>query len=86
MGKVIGIDLGTTNSVVAVMEAGEAKVIPSEEGEPIWIHIDALDRQPLVADLPLVIPRALEAYHQQRTFTGLTTFRADGQPVLQFMP
>jgi molecular chaperone DnaK len=32
MGKVIGIDLGTTNSVVAVMEAGEAKVIPSEEG------------------------------------------------------
>ena len=32
MGKVIGIDLGTTNSVVAVMEAGEAKVIPNEEG------------------------------------------------------
>jgi molecular chaperone DnaK len=32
MGKVIGIDLGTTNSVVSVMEAGEAKVIPSEEG------------------------------------------------------
>jgi molecular chaperone DnaK len=32
MGKVIGIDLGTTNSVVAVMEAGEARVIPNEEG------------------------------------------------------
>ncbi len=32
MAKVIGIDLGTTNSVVAVMESGEAKVIPNEEG------------------------------------------------------
>ncbi|MGH9785445.1 MAG: Hsp70 family protein, partial [Terriglobia bacterium] len=28
MGKVIGIDLGTTNSVVAVMEGGEPHVIP----------------------------------------------------------
>jgi molecular chaperone DnaK len=32
MGKTIGIDLGTTNSVVAVMEGGEAKVIANEEG------------------------------------------------------
>jgi molecular chaperone DnaK len=32
MGKIIGIDLGTTNSVVAVMEGGEPTVIPSAEG------------------------------------------------------
>ena len=32
MGKIIGIDLGTTNSCVAVMEGGEAKVIVNEEG------------------------------------------------------
>lgn len=31
--KIIGIDLGTTNSVVAVMEGGSAKVIPNEEGQ-----------------------------------------------------
>ncbi|OED36655.1 molecular chaperone DnaK [PVC group bacterium (ex Bugula neritina AB1)] len=31
-GKVIGIDLGTTNSVVAIMEGGEAVVIPNSEG------------------------------------------------------
>ncbi len=32
MGKIIGIDLGTTNSVVAVMEGGEPTVIPTAEG------------------------------------------------------
>ena len=32
MGKVIGIDLGTTNSCVAVMEGGEPVVIPNAEG------------------------------------------------------
>ena len=31
-GKVIGIDLGTTNSAVAIMEGGQATVIPNEEG------------------------------------------------------
>ncbi|RMH00745.1 MAG: molecular chaperone DnaK [Planctomycetota bacterium] len=32
MSKIIGIDLGTTNSVVAVLEGGEPKVIPNKEG------------------------------------------------------
>ncbi|RME20761.1 MAG: molecular chaperone DnaK, partial [Deltaproteobacteria bacterium] len=32
MAKIVGIDLGTTNSVVAVMEGGEPKVIVNEEG------------------------------------------------------
>jgi len=32
MGKIIGIDLGTTNSVVCVMEGNEPKVIANEEG------------------------------------------------------
>lgn len=35
MAKIVGIDLGTTNSVVAVMEGGRPKVIPSSEGENI---------------------------------------------------
>ena len=32
MSKIIGIDLGTTNSVVAVMEGGDPTVIPTAEG------------------------------------------------------
>ena len=32
MGKIIGIDLGTTNSCVAIMEGGKPKVIVNSEG------------------------------------------------------
>ena len=42
MGKVIGIDLGTTNSAMAVMEGGEAKVIPNAEGAnttPSYVNV-----------------------------------------------
>ena len=35
MGKIIGIDLGTTNSCVAIMEGREPKVIVNEEGSRI---------------------------------------------------
>ena len=35
MAKVVGIDLGTTNSCIAVMEGSEATVIPNAEGERI---------------------------------------------------
>ncbi|MFA6082295.1 MAG: molecular chaperone DnaK [Patescibacteria group bacterium] len=44
MGKIIGIDLGTTNSVGAVMEAGSAKVIPTAEGGNIVPSIVAINK------------------------------------------
>jgi molecular chaperone DnaK len=44
MGKVIGIDLGTTNSVVAVMQGGEPVVIPSAEGERLIPSVVAVNK------------------------------------------
>ncbi len=44
MGKIIGIDLGTTNSVVAVMLGGEPVVIPSAEGERLIPSVVAVNK------------------------------------------
>jgi len=43
MGRVVGIDLGTTNSVVAIVENGKPKVIPSPQGDPVVPSIIAKD-------------------------------------------
>jgi len=44
MAKIIGIDLGTTNSVAAVMQGGEPMVIPSAEGERLVPSVVAMNK------------------------------------------
>jgi molecular chaperone DnaK len=44
MGRIIGIDLGTTNSVAAIMEGGEPVVIPSAEGGRLFPSVVAVDK------------------------------------------
>jgi molecular chaperone DnaK len=44
MGKIIGIDLGTTNSVVAVMEGGQSTVIPTAEGGRLCPSVVAFNK------------------------------------------
>jgi molecular chaperone DnaK len=44
MSKVIGIDLGTTNSVVAVMEGGDAVVVPNAEGARVTPSVVAVNK------------------------------------------
>ena len=45
MGKVIGIDLGTTNSVVSVMEGGDPKIIVNEEGNRLTPSVVAYTKE-----------------------------------------
>ena len=39
MGKVVGIDLGTSTSAVAIIEGGKPKVIPGPDGKPIQASV-----------------------------------------------
>ena len=69
--KIIGIDLGTTNSVVSVMEGGEAKVIPNQEGNRLTPSVVAFtDKgERLVGDPGMVGAQG----GQFRRFHGLRT-------------
>src|SRR5512138_3966486 len=44
MGKIIGIDLGTTNSVVSVVEGGQPTVIPTAEGSRLCPSVVAFNK------------------------------------------
>ena len=63
MAKIIGIDLGTTNSCVAVLEGGEPKVIANEEGARTTPSIVGLFKEWRAAGWP---GRQAPGYHQPR--------------------
>jgi actin-like ATPase involved in cell morphogenesis len=61
MGKIIGIDLGTTNSVVAVMSGGEPMVIPTAEGERLLPSVVAITKPLSIRKIPSFPSSALWA-------------------------
>ena len=44
MSKILGIDLGTTNSCMAIVEAGEPKILENKEGNRTTPSIVAIDK------------------------------------------
>lgn len=86
---IIIVDTGSSPGIgmhVFVGTADARGVTISDEGELQWIPLENIAEFPLVTDLPILIPRALEAYHDGKLFCGLTTFDAEGHPSLHFLP
>lgn len=72
MSKIIGIDLGTTNSVVAIMEGGESKVIVNQEGKRTTPSVVAFkpDGERLVGELA----KRQAAMNPERTIYSIKRF------------
>ena len=68
MSKIIGIDLGTTNSCVAVMEGGDAVVIPNAEGNRTTPSVVAFSK-----DGERMVGQVLSASHHQPDRTVIST-------------
>jgi molecular chaperone DnaK len=73
MSKIIGIDLGTTNSAVAVMEAGTPKVIPTAEGRNTFPSIVAFRGDDVVVGDPAkrqMVLNPKKTVHSVKRFMG----------------
>lgn len=86
---VVTVDVGNSPGVGLYIFVGETDTMvvqSSHEGTPEWISLDNLETQPLVKDLPALLPRAIQSYHLQRPFCAVTTFDEAGSPCIQFNP
>jgi 8-oxo-dGTP diphosphatase len=52
--------------------------VAGSEGEPVWVKVDALSGQPLVEDLAILLPRALDCYRNHTCFSALSQYDAHG--------
>jgi molecular chaperone DnaK len=90
MAKIIGIDLGTTNSVVAVMEGGEPIVIPNSEGNRLTPSVVAVSKngERLVGQLAKrqAITNSENTVFSIKRFMGRKFTDAEVQRALKSMP
>ncbi len=91
MAKIIGIDLGTTNSVVAVMEGGDPTVIPNAEGSRITPSVVAVNPKTgerivcQVAKRQAVVNAENTVYSMKR-FMGRKFQNPEVQHAIKYMP
>jgi 8-oxo-dGTP diphosphatase len=86
---VIMVDTGGRPGIglyVFIAEIAEDEPLGGDEGAPVWVEIDQLSQVPLVDDLPIILPRALQSHRDGTAFSCLTTFDAKGNPSLAFLP
>lgn len=89
MSKILGIDLGTTNSVASYMEGGSAKIIPNQEGKSTTPSITAFSKEGkrLVGDIAKrqAITNPLNTIYSAKRFIG-RKFKDLSKDELESMP
>jgi molecular chaperone DnaK len=82
MGKIIGIDLGTTNSAIAFMEGGEAKIIPNAEGNRTTPSIVASKKGEIIVGTPAkrqAVTNPKETIFSAKRFIGRKRSEVDNE-------
>ncbi len=84
---IVNISTGEQQGIVMFVfraEAESREVIASEEGGLEWIPISDIAKYPLVEDLQVIVPKALEADRPSRPFSALYTYNAADELVITF--
>ncbi len=84
---VVNIDTGDQSGIglyVYVGEVRSGKLRNSPEGEPSWIPLDKLDRTPVVEDIPLLLPKAIDAYISMIPFSAVYSYSAEEKLSIKF--
>ncbi len=84
---IVNITTGENQGIIMFVYRAEATTrttVASEEGALSWIPIAEIDNYPLVEDLKIIIPKALEPTRPQRPFSAIYTYDAQDQLVITF--
>jgi len=84
MSKIIGIDLGTTNSAVAFMEGGEAKIIPNAEGNRTTPSVVANKKGEIIVGTPAkrqAVTNPKETIFSAKRFIGRKRSEVDSEVI-----
>lgn len=86
---VVAVDVGKLPGIGLYIFVGETDVSETHsscEGTPEWIDLIDFEKQPLVDDLPALLPLAIKSYHNKQPFSAVTTFAENGNPIIHFSP
>jgi 8-oxo-dGTP diphosphatase len=84
---VIMVDTGREPGIglyVFVGQVESSETISGPEGDLMWVGLESLSEQPLVDDLPTLVPRALQSASDGTFFSGMYTYDLDGELDIHF--
>ena len=84
---VVNIDTGKQLGIGLYVYVGEVRggdIRSSPEGEPSWIPLDKIDQLPVVEDVPLLLPKAIDAYTSTITFSAIYSYNAEDKLSIKF--
>ncbi|UCF62424.1 MAG: NUDIX domain-containing protein [Anaerolineaceae bacterium] len=84
---VVNVDTGEQVGIGLYIYVGEvtsAEIRSSHEGEPSWIPLEEINQTPVVEDIPLLLPKALDAFRCLIPFSAVYSYSSEGKLSIKF--